>query len=318
MLQRYTTHHVIADALYGQVVLAQDTATGDMVAMKKMDVFAARKHELVRGDHRHVDEDIEIEKHVNRILSANGGHPHILRMRADFIQDGYDHMIFDYCAGGDLFDALDHGPLPPPVAQRYFRQLALATSYMHAKGIAHRDLSLENVLLHNDNCYVCDFGLAASVSSRCHDVVGKPFYIAPESLAGREYDPAKADVWSLGVMLFMMLTAVPLCTSASLPDSRFLYLKRHGVRRLLESWHIEMGQDELDLLEHMLCVNPDNRYRMDQVVAHEFVRDRVFERVDSPVALKGDAFPHKATTTSKAFAIVQRFFHRSMGGAAVL
>ncbi|RLN99090.1 hypothetical protein DYB28_008776 [Aphanomyces astaci] len=274
-----------------------------------MDVEAARNHEIVRGDHRHVDEDIEVEMHVNRVLSAKGGHPHIVRLRDEFIQDGFDHLIFDYCSGGDLFEALDQGPFKTSVAQRYFGQIAHAIAYMHTKGIAHRDLSLENVLLHNDQCYVCDFGLAASVSCRSHDIVGKPYYIAPEALDGRGYDPSKADVWSLGVMLFMMLTGVPLCTSATLNDRRFVYLKCHGLRGLLLSWHIDMGPEELDLLEHMLCVDPSRRFRVDQVLTHAFVNGGGgFERIDNPHSTKTEPPQHKASVTSKALAVMLRFF----------
>ncbi|RHY23807.1 hypothetical protein DYB32_009060 [Aphanomyces invadans] len=170
-------------------------------------------------------------------------------------------MVFDYCPGGDLYDALRNGPLLPPIAKRYFRQLVHAVGYMHDKGIAHRDLSLENVLLdRHHNCKVCDFGLATSAGVPvCDETVGKRFYMAPEVVLGRTYNPRQADVWSLGVILFMMLTGVPLWQLASPTDPTFEYFKAHGLRSLIANWGVELDECAVDLLEHMLEPQPIQR-----------------------------------------------------------
>ncbi|KAF0700496.1 Aste57867_8980 [Aphanomyces stellatus] len=307
-MARFSVHHTIADALYGQVLLAHDNTTHELVAIKKMNIAAATAHTVVRGAVCHVSEDLAIEKQVSRLLSADGGHPNVLRLRADFVDEGYDHMVFDYCNGGDLFDQTHKGALQPAVAQRYFGQLVHGVGYMHAKGVAHRDLSLENVLLHNDTCFVCDFGLAASARTTCDDSVGKPFYMAPEVVQGIEYDPTKSDVWSLGIMLFMMLTGVPLWQSASAHDARFLYFHKHGLRALVASWHVTIDKLAMDLLEHMLCLSPVKRFSLAQVAAHDFVGQPL-------KAVKCDAHaPLKKSTTGAAkaaFAFVKRFLHHS-------
>ncbi|KAH9130182.1 hypothetical protein LEN26_008778 [Aphanomyces euteiches] len=103
-MYRYTTDATIAHALYGQVLLCTDTLTGENVAIKRMNLDAAASRRLFRGGSYVLFEDITTEKLVNHALSAFGGHPNILRLRDDFVQDGYDHFVLDYCDGGELFD----------------------------------------------------------------------------------------------------------------------------------------------------------------------------------------------------------------------
>ncbi|KAF0700497.1 Aste57867_8981 [Aphanomyces stellatus] len=273
LMDRYTIQKTIADALYGQIVLAHDALTDDVVAIKKVNVAAATAHTVVRGNHRHVAEDIDMEKQVHRRLSANGGHPNVLRLRGDFVDHGYDHLVFDFCAGGDLFSRLDDGALPLGVAQRYFGQLVQGVGYMHAQGVAHRDLSLENVLIYDDKCCVCDFGLAVPTSATCKDTVGKPFYMAPEVVQGIEYDPAKADVWSLGIMLFMLLSGIPLWQIAAPKDPLFAFVKKQGLRRVTTAWNLRLDDTVMELLEGMLCMDLTKRFSLAQVAAHAFVKD---------------------------------------------
>ncbi|KAF0697540.1 Aste57867_11783 [Aphanomyces stellatus] len=279
-MHRYSTEKVLAKALYGDVLLCTDRVTGDSVAIKRMDVKAAAAHTVPSSGTtpRYVEEDIAFEKHVNRMLSAKGGHPNIVRMRADFIDAGFDHFVFDYCGGGELFDVLcATAALSPVVVHRYTLQIFSAVQFMHTHGVAHRDLSLENVLLDatHETCYVCDFGLAASATDGAprHEVVGKPFYMAPEVVAGEAYAPTRADVWSLGIMLFMMLSGAPLFEVASDKDSRFRYLASHGLPKLVDSWQLGHRFDaaSLDLLSHMLAIDPKKRPTMDEVVLHRYV-----------------------------------------------
>jgi serine/threonine protein kinase len=93
-------------------------------------------------------------------------------------------------------------------AKKYFSQIISALGHCHAKFIAHRDIKLENILVDkNDNIKIVDFGLADFMKSKCSTFCGSMFYIAPEILEGREnYSPIKSDIWSLGVVLYSMLT----------------------------------------------------------------------------------------------------------------
>ncbi|RHY15124.1 hypothetical protein DYB25_000071 [Aphanomyces astaci] len=305
----YCIDRTLSDALYGEVLLGHDICTDELVAIKKMDpVTAFHGCQCPR-----VREDIEVEKHVNRLFRSHGGHPNILPMRQDYVQNGADHLVFDFCRKGDLFSAMDHGALPNDVAKRYFHQIALGIAFMHANGVAHRDVSLENVLIDDsDTCRVCDFGLAASTTARCSDKVGTEFYMAPEVAQGLQYDPSIADVWSLGVVLFMMLTGVPLCQLATPSDCRFKYLSQYGLRNLFNSWKMDVNAEATELLELMLEPNPVMRCRLDQVLAHAYLRS---VEVDNSVEISTeapDAFaPAKVILeATKAWAYVNRLWKR--------
>ncbi|KAG9406775.1 hypothetical protein AC1031_003099 [Aphanomyces cochlioides] len=305
----FSVKKILAEALYGHVLLATDRASGDLVAIKRTNIAAASTHTTLRSGQSVVPEDIETEKLVNHLIHADGhGHPNIVRMRAAFSQHGCDYMVFDYCADGDLLDTLTKGPVSLAVARKYFEQIVHGVSYLHGKGIAHRDLSLENILLNNGNCYVCDFGLATSASEPCVDTVGKQFYMAPEVVQGVVYVAAKADVWSLGVILFMLLTGMPLWQIASPTDANFAYFSKHGFRALLRMWNLHhLDIDAVDLLEHMLVRQPRKRIELKHVASHAFIQGR-----SRSTALKTTSADFKlvasAKNASKAKELVARFF----------
>ena len=110
--------------------------------------------------------------------------------------------------GGDLFEkVVDAGGLSEEGARICFRQILQAMAYCHGRGVAHRDMKLENLILTaGQDCKVCDFGLAKNVSTdAAKTIIGTGKYVAPDVLAGSEYDPFKADMWSCGVCLFCMV-----------------------------------------------------------------------------------------------------------------
>lgn len=109
--------------------------------------------------------------------------------------------------GGELFDkVIDAGGLSEDVARNCFRQILQAMAYCHGRGVAHRDMKLENIILTKDqNCKVCDFGLAKNINeSAASTVIGTGKYVAPDVLGGGVYDAFKADMWSCGVILYCM------------------------------------------------------------------------------------------------------------------
>lgn len=109
--------------------------------------------------------------------------------------------------GGELFDAvINANGLSEDVARLCFRQILQAMAYCHGRGVAHRDMKLENIIMtKGEDCKVCDFGLAKNVSQKAAStIIGTGKYVAPDVLAGSEYDATKADMWSCGVCLFCM------------------------------------------------------------------------------------------------------------------
>ncbi|KAF0700498.1 Aste57867_8982 [Aphanomyces stellatus] len=314
---RYIVKKVLAKALYGQVLLCQDTHTTDLVAVKRIHLGAASAR-TVADSSTAIAEDFAFEKAVHGALSSGGGHRHVLQLHDTFVQDGYDHLVLTYCARGDLFERVNgRGGLELDVARRYFRQIAAAVGFMHSRGVAHRDLSLENVLLDaQNNCHVCDFGLAAKTMTLRHETVGKPFYMAPEVLAtGQLYDPAQADVWSLGVMLFMMITGAPLCETASSQDARFQFVQAHGLRTLVHGWGMSQRFDcaALDLLEKMLHPNPKARATMTDVLLHPFVGVRLPPVASSSLThvLPSEVGQQKTKTAATSFLQRWKMFRAS-------
>ncbi|CAI5742708.1 unnamed protein product [Hyaloperonospora brassicae] len=276
-LDEYVIQRRLAPALFGDVLLCQHRPSGDLVAVKRVLQSAARAQRTL-SSHKKVHENVALERALYHELRRVGGHPNVLALRDEMEVDGYVYLVSDFCARGELYalvSAADRGHLPVARVQRYGRQIARGVSFLHAHGFAHRDLSLENVLVTDDDqCQVCDFGLAASTTQRRRETVGKLFYMAPEVLAAVPYSAAKADVWSLGVMLFIMLVGAPPVETASSMDARFRLMTNKGVRHLLDRWGLtsDLPAAAVDLLAAMLEVDPEQRIAMDQVVAHPFLR----------------------------------------------
>ncbi|PQQ11267.1 CBL-interacting serine/threonine-protein kinase 5 [Prunus yedoensis var. nudiflora] len=120
-------------------------------------------------------------------------------------------FVMEHVTGGELFDKVFEGKLKEDVARKYFQQLVSAVEFCHARGVSHRDLKPENLLLdENGDLKVSDFGLSALPEHHwsdgmLHTQCGTPAYVAPEILRKKEYDGAKADIWSCGVVLFVFL-----------------------------------------------------------------------------------------------------------------
>ncbi|RHY44268.1 hypothetical protein DYB30_002056 [Aphanomyces astaci] len=279
-MEAYTIERVLATALFGDVVLCQDIYTGEQVAIKRMDLAAAKNHKTLL-DHRHVAEDVGFEAQVNRKIHAGGGHPHLLRMRTDFVQDECLHFVYDYCAGGDLLDKLARETrFGTHMALKYFCDIVKAVERLHEFGFAHRDLSLENVLLDADNqCHVCDFGLACHVATVHSSRVGKKFYMAPEVVAGEDYDAVKADVWSLGMLLFEMLSGAPLFGEASASDPRFHVLQTAGPATLFQG--VE-DSEIVQLLTELVSLDPLKRPSMHMILQHPVVRRAMVSKMETP------------------------------------
>ena len=128
------------------------------------------------------------------------------------------YAVLEYAPDGELFAAVEkNGAMTEPLAKSVAWQVLAGLNFLHRCGIAHRDMSLENALVSGDTVKIIDFGLCCPLQPMgdaarlVRGSVGKRFYMAPEVWAGqRPYDPAAADVWSAGVMLFILVT-VSLC-----------------------------------------------------------------------------------------------------------
>lgn len=203
-------------------------------------------------------------------LLQNMPHPHIVTIldsseNASHTERSATFLAMEYCPNGDLFSLLEQQPnrsFTEADALQYFRQITQGAHHLHQLGIAHRDISLENVLIDSQGrAKICDFGLSIETAIRCCGCVGKLQYMAPEVAAGGEYDPVLADVWSLGALLFIMLTGSPLFGLAVPSDPAWGALQRSGVSGILSHWGLSanVSQSTVDLVSAMLRIDPSQR-----------------------------------------------------------
>ncbi|KAI9981050.1 hypothetical protein PInf_010408 [Phytophthora infestans] len=147
---------------------------------------------------RILDDPIQ-ECRVAGLLAKNGGHCNVVASYIHFQEGGCLYLVGEFCADGDRYSHLstptESGAMDEHRTINTMKQIFNGVNYMHrVLAIAHRDLSLENVLMNNGECKISDFGLSVNANTRCTDRVGKEYYMAPEVVAGEEYDPVKADI----------------------------------------------------------------------------------------------------------------------------
>ena len=134
-------------------------------------------------------------------------HPSIVKVYNVIYLTDFIVLVMEYCKGGELFDLLaTTGPLSENQIIFYLSNIVDALDYLHKKGLAHRDLKPENIILSDRHPKLIDFGICASTSNLRSTICGSSYYIAPEIYDHGFYDAAKADIWSLGIMAYVMAT----------------------------------------------------------------------------------------------------------------
>uniref|UniRef100_A0A8B9RF53 non-specific serine/threonine protein kinase n=1 Tax=Astyanax mexicanus TaxID=7994 RepID=A0A8B9RF53_ASTMX len=222
---------------------------------------------------RHVLTGKEVRINISGLNSPNHlkmrimkllNHPNIVKLFEVIETEKTLYLVMEYASGGEVFDYLvAHGRMKEKEARAKFRQIVSAVQYCHQKCIVHRDLKAENLLLDADmNIKIADFGFSNefTLGNKLDTFCGSPPYAAPELFQGKKYDGPEVDVWSLGVILYTLV-------SGSLPfDGQNLKELRERVLRGKYRIPFYMSTDCENLLKKFLILNPTKRGSLEQVM----------------------------------------------------
>ncbi|KAK7291962.1 hypothetical protein RIF29_07540 [Crotalaria pallida] len=197
---KYELGKLLGHGTFAKVYHARNIETGKNVAMK-----VVGKEKVIKvGMTEQIKREISVMKMVK--------HPNIVQLLEVMASKSKIYIAMELVRGGELFNKIAKGRLREDVARFYFQQLISAIDFCHSRGVYHRDLKPENLLLDEDgNLKVSDFGLSAFCDEHVrqdgllHTTCGTPAYVAPEIIAKKGYDGAKADLWSCGVILYVLL-----------------------------------------------------------------------------------------------------------------
>ncbi|KAL4068848.1 kinase-like domain-containing protein [Scleroderma yunnanense] len=254
-LGEYTVIGDIAEGTFGKVKMAMHTITGQKVAMK----YISKAVIHMTKTKTRVQREVEYMRTLR--------HPHIIKLY-EVISTPTDIIIVLEYAGGELFNYIvANGRMPEPRVRRFFQQLISGIEYSHKLKIVHRDLKPENVLLDDDlNVKIADFGLSNEIKDGdfLKTSCGSPNYAAPEVIRGGLYTGPEIDVWSCGVILYVML-----CGRLPFEDEdvQTLFTKiSQG------SYHMpsSLSPDARGLINAMLAVDPVKRITIPEITQHPF------------------------------------------------
>nr|XP_034967269.1 serine/threonine-protein kinase MARK1 isoform X8 [Zootoca vivipara] len=247
----YRLLKTIGKGNFAKVKLARHVLTGREVAVKIID-----KTQLNPTSLQKLFREVRIMKILN--------HPNIVKLFEVIETEKTLYLIMEYASGGEVFDYLvAHGRMKEKEARAKFRQIVSAVQYCHQKCIVHRDLKAENLLLDGDmNIKIADFGFSNefTIGNKLDTFCGSPPYAAPELFQGKKYDGPEVDVWSLGVILYTLV-------SGSLPfDGQNLKELRERVLRGKYRIPFYMSTDCENLLKKLLVLNPIKRGSLEQIM----------------------------------------------------
>nr|XP_029543854.1 MAP/microtubule affinity-regulating kinase 3 isoform X11 [Oncorhynchus nerka] len=252
----YRLLKTIGKGNFAKVKLARHILTGREVAIKIID-----KTQLNSNSLQKLFREVRIMKLLN--------HPNIVKLFEVIETERTLYLVMEYASGGEVFDYLvAHGRMKEKEARAKFRQIVSAVQYCHQKHIVHRDLKAENLLLDADmNIKIADFGFSNefTMGNKLDTFCGSPPYAAPELFQGKKYDGPEVDVWSLGVILYTLV-------SGSLPfDGQNLKELRERVLRGKYRIPFYMSTDCENLLKRFLVLNPAKRGTFEQIMKDRWI-----------------------------------------------
>eukprot|EP00111_Clytia_hemisphaerica_P001839 TCONS_00005156-protein len=246
----YHVGKTIGKGMFAVVKMAEHHQAKAKVAIKMIDKSQLDEENLAK---------IRREVHVMKLVK----HSSIIRLYEVMETERYIYLAMEYASSGEIFELLKkEGRRNETQARHMFRQIISAMEYLHQKRIVHRDLKAENLLLdENNRVKLADFGFSNifDVGSKLKTFCGSPPYAAPELFEGKEYYGPAADIWSLGVVLYVLVCGALPFDGETLPD-----LKRRVLNGRFRIPYF-MSSDCENLIRHMLVVDVNKRYTINQI-----------------------------------------------------
>ena len=205
----------------GKVKLAKNLETGEQVAVKIVPRQSTDEHRNDR-DRERADHSKEVRTAREAAIVTLLAHPYICAMR-DVVRTNYHwYMLFEYVNGGQMLDyIISHGRLKEKQARKFGRQIASALDYCHRNSIVHRDLKIENILISKTgDIKIIDFGLSNLFAPKSHlkTFCGSLYFAAPELLQAKQYTGPEVDLWSFGIVLYVLVCGKVPFDDQSMPQ----------------------------------------------------------------------------------------------------
>lgn len=198
-------------------------------------------------------------------------HRNVVKLLEVFENESAIYLVMEYMDRGDLYTLLKgqkKGRLSEIQTKPLFFQILRGLEYIHSQGVLHRDIKLDNILLDQGmNLKICDFGISRTIvaNHRMTEQSGTPAFMAPEIIAGGGYEGFGSDVWSLGVVLYCLLTGTLPFRGNSAPELNQNILKGTF------NHEIKVSEEAKLLLDRLLEIEPGKRITMKEIWAHPWV-----------------------------------------------
>jgi calcium-dependent protein kinase len=273
----YSIEGCIGEGSFGKVTRATNRKTGQQCAIKSIrydNLSLDRVQALLR--------EVDILREMVRTMQD---HPYIIKIYQVIHEEASIHIVTELCSGGELFDRLTlKGKFEESEAAEFMLQIMSAVNYLHHNHIVHRDIKPENLLFANSlpssPLKLIDFG-TSQICDPLHklsQVAGTPYYIAPEILKGT-YDE-KCDIWSCGVILFMMLSGRPPFVGKT-QEELFRSILTGEYNMKGAEWR-QISIQAKELVQQMLTMNPALRPSSQDVLGSPWIKERNIIRSPKP------------------------------------
>ncbi|KAI5369382.1 putative serine/threonine-protein kinase, active [Septoria linicola] len=253
----------------GKVKLARNRETGEQVAVKIVPRNSQGEEHRTEQERQRAEHSKEVRTAREAAIVTLVDHPYICYMR-DHVRTSYHwYMLFEYVNGGQMLDyIISHGRLKEKQARKFGRQIASALDYCHRNSIVHRDLKIENILISKTgDIKIIDFGLSNlfTPKSTLKTFCGSLYFAAPELLQAKQYTGPEVDVWSFGIVLYVLVCGKVPFDDQSMPQ---LHAK---IKKGVVEYPPWLSSECRQLIARMLTTNPLERATLQEIMTHPWM-----------------------------------------------